>query len=1348
MRRTLFPLFTLALSIVWLPAVFPPTLAAADDDGFKPIFNGENLDGWSGDEKFWQVEDGAITGQTTAENPTNGNTFIIWRQGQVDDFELKLNYRIVGGNSGIQYRSTDLGNHVVGGYQADFEAGETWSGAHYHERGRGILAKRGEKTEVGPDGKVKVLESLGDGAELQSHIKMEDWNEYHIIVAGNHFIHKINGVVMSDVTDNDKQGFRQSGILALQLHAGEPMKVQFKDIRLKRTPMVGKKKIVLLAGHDSHGFGAHEHRAGCTLLAVALNENVPGVHAAVYTGGWPTDPTALDNADAIVMYADGGGGHPVIPHLKEVDALNKKGVGVVCLHYGVEVPKGPAGDAFLDWIGGYFETDWSVNPHWTANFKSFPDHPITRGVKPFSINDEWYYHMRFREDMKNVTPILSDLPPKETLNRPDGAHSGNPAVRAAIERGETQHVAWASEQDGRGRGFGFTGGHDHWNWGNDDFRKLVLNAIVWCAGAEVPPDGVSSNSLSRGELEGFIRSTQTAAVLPAAKPAAKSAVKPVISPIAFKPNAKAAFTSPIVTSKTPGHAVEIDVEIAGAKQISLVATDGGNGFSCDWCDWGEPRLVGPAGEKKLTDLKWKVATAGFGAVNVNKNCQGKPLRIGGQSVEYGIGTHANSVIIYDLPAGFDRFKARGGLDNGGTDQGTCGSQSSVQFHVYTEAVQPARFAATGGGGGGANDGARDPATAVDNLDVHEGLEATLFASEPMMLNPSNIDIDHRGRIWVCEIVNYRGHANDRPEGDRILILEDNNGDAKADTVKVFYQGKDIDSPHGVCVLPTPSGKGMRAIISSGANVFVFTDTDGDDKADKKDVLFTGISGVQHDHGIHAFTFGPDGKLYFNFGNAGQQIKDKDGKPIIDMAGNEVAARRKPYQDGMTFRCNMDGSEFETLGWNFRNNWMVTVDSFGTLWQSDNDDDGNRGVRINYVMEFGNYGYKDEMTGAGWQTKRTGMSDEIPLRHWHQNDPGVVPNLLQTGAGSPTGITVYEGDLLPKVFQNQVLHCDAGPSVCRAYPVENDGAGYKAEIVNILEGTRDKWFRPSDVSIAPDGSIFVADWYDPGVGGHQARDIQSGRLFRVTPKGDGGKYQTPKFDFSTAAGAAEALKNPNYCVRYMAWTALFKMGKEDLKAVKDALEPLWNSGNARYKARAFWLLAKLDPKGIDNEMDDPDPNIRIVALRAARQMKVDAMPMLKKAVHDDSPQVRREAAIAIRHLTHGDLSPSQIDELAGLWAELAAQYGGKDRWYLEALGIAAERQPDAFFAAWLEKVGESGWNTPAGRDIVWRIRAKAAPALIAKIIKSSPPETHPRYFRALDFHSGPEKDKALQSLLLP
>ncbi|MCA9165436.1 MAG: ThuA domain-containing protein, partial [Planctomycetales bacterium] len=262
-----------------------------------------------------------------------------------------------------------------------------------------------------------------------------------------------------------------------------------------------KKKIAFMAGRPSHGYGAHEHYAGCMLLADGLKNSLPNIEVEVFRNGWPQDPNAFDGADTIVMYCDGGGGHPVNQHLEQVDALADKGVGIACLHYAVEVPKGEPGDAFLDWIGGYFETDWSVNPHWTAEFTALPEHPVTRGVHPFAINDEWYYHMRFRDDMKNVTPILTDLPGPDTLRRPDGPHSGNPAVRAAVlQRKEPQHVAWASERDNGQRGFGFTGGHDHWNWGEENFRKLVLNAIAWTAHIEIPKDGLSGRRIDLADL--------------------------------------------------------------------------------------------------------------------------------------------------------------------------------------------------------------------------------------------------------------------------------------------------------------------------------------------------------------------------------------------------------------------------------------------------------------------------------------------------------------------------------------------------------------------------------------------------------------------------------------------------------------------------------------------------------------------------------------------------------------------------------------------------------------------------------------------------------------------------------
>ena len=269
----------------------------------------------------------------------------------------------------------------------------------------------------------------------------------------------------------------------------------------KSTEVTAKKKIVLIPGKDSHGVGEHEHLGGCQLLARLLNENVAGVNAVVTEQGWPKDTTVLDDAAAIVMYSDGGGGHMVIPHMAHIDRLTKKGTGLVNLHYAVEIPKGEGGDNFLRWIGGYFETDWSVNPFWTASFDSFPDHPITNGVKPFAVRDEWYYHMRFVPDNKDVVSILEKLPPDSSLTRPDGPHENNASVRKAVlENQEPQTVAWAFTRPDGGRGFGFTGAHVHRNWLDDNYRKLVLNAIVWAAKINVPQQGITSKTPTEEEL--------------------------------------------------------------------------------------------------------------------------------------------------------------------------------------------------------------------------------------------------------------------------------------------------------------------------------------------------------------------------------------------------------------------------------------------------------------------------------------------------------------------------------------------------------------------------------------------------------------------------------------------------------------------------------------------------------------------------------------------------------------------------------------------------------------------------------------------------------------------------------
>ena len=485
---------TLALVVLCTAA----TLAAARSaNRFVPIFDGVSLKGWDGNPKLWSVEDGAIVGRTTAEDPIPANSFLVWRQGELDDFELRLEFQIEGGNSGVQYRAferpREWGPHVMGGLQADFEAGERHTGGLFGERSRRILARRGEKVEVGADGKPVVTGSVGDPAELQEKINLNGWNRFEILAKGNRYIHKINGHVMVDVTDNDPNA-PVSGLLGLQVHRGPPMTVRFRNIELKRLQMPrGKRKVVFIGGPKSHGYGSHEHTAGLKLLIGALRDNFPQIHPTAYFDGHPADPTALDNADAVVLFSGGGLRHPWLSALGDVDRMAARGAGIGAIHFAVELPVGEPGAKFLEWIGGYFEQWWSVNPHWMMREPRLAEgHPITNGVQPFEIHDEWYFNIRFRQGMHDVTPILQAVPPPETMNRPDGKASGNPYARAAVRRGDWQTLMWANERPGGGRGFGFTGGHVHWNWAHPSYRKLVLNAIAWIAGAEVPPAGIES----------------------------------------------------------------------------------------------------------------------------------------------------------------------------------------------------------------------------------------------------------------------------------------------------------------------------------------------------------------------------------------------------------------------------------------------------------------------------------------------------------------------------------------------------------------------------------------------------------------------------------------------------------------------------------------------------------------------------------------------------------------------------------------------------------------------------------------------------------------------------------------
>src|SRR5579872_3534631 len=436
---------------------------------------------------------------------------------------------------------------------------------------------------------------------------------------------------------------------------------------------------------------------------------------------------------------------------------------------------------------------------------------------------------------------------------------------------------------------------------------------------------------------------------------------------------------------------------------------------------------------------------------------------------------------------------------------------------------------------------QSPQQAVHHFRPAGGLEVTLWAAEPLLENPTNMDIDERGRVWVLEGVNYRRqlkHLKDfRPNGDRILILEDTHGHGKADKVKVFDQNPALRSPLGIAVL------GNKVIVSQSPDVIVYT-KDDQDRIIKKEVLLTGWRGVDHDHGVHKVVFGPDGRYYLDNGDPGFDITDKSGNHL-------VSARTGPYYAGCALRVNPDGTQLTVLGHDFRNPYELAVDSFGSIWQSDNDDDGNAWTRLNYVFEGGSYGYWGP-GGRRWQ--------EDKGAHFHNELPGVVPNIARLGAGAPCGIVAYEGKLLPQKYRGQLLHAEAGKRVINSYFFENTGAGSTDNTEETVTSP-DAWFRPTDVVVAPDGSVFFSDWYDPVVGGHEMKDIARGRIYRLAPTGS--KSSVPRLDLKTPEGLAAAFGSPAQSVRYLAWMQLKEEGKNALPV----LASMWRQDDPVLKARA-------------------------------------------------------------------------------------------------------------------------------------------------------------------------------------
>jgi len=634
------------------------------------------------------------------------------------------------------------------------------------------------------------------------------------------------------------------------------------------------------------------------------------------------------------------------------------------------------------------------------------------------------------------------------------------------------------------------------------------------------------------------------------------------------------------------------------------------------------------------------------------------------------------------------------------------------------------------------------------LYVPEGFEVELWAESPMLYNPTNMDVDARGRIWVTEAVEYRDFNNKpadrfnfKDKGDRVMILEDTDHDGKADKSTVFVQDMDLKAPLGIAVI------GNKIFVSASPHVIVYTDENQDDKPDKKEVFLTGFGGFDHDHSLHSFLATPYGKFIFNTGNAGPHlVQDKSGwtlrsgslyaggTPYIKgNAGNQKSDDGRVWVGGLALEIAPDASQLKVMAHNFRNSYEVAMDSYGNMWQNDNDDQVIA-CRTSWLMEGSNAGYFSKDGTRYWQGDRR-LDQDIFTAHWHQEDPGVLKVGDKTGAGSPTGVTVYEGDAFGEKYRGMLLSCEAGRNLIFAYQTSPKGAGFAMKRFDLLssfpvsdeyyiwndnfEADKRKWFRPSDAVTGTDGTIYVADWYDAVVGGHAMNDKKGyGRIYRIRPKGK--NPQAPTLDFSTTKGLLDVIKSPAINVRAVAFEKLKSAGE---KIIPD-LEPLLSHPNPYIQARAIWLLAALGPKGLEKveriliahikktaKKSENPSEMTVTAYRALRKSGKNLQAinhrLLKYPLH---AALVREIAIGLRDLNYKD---SQVDLV-----QIASKFSAKDPYLLTALGIGVDEKRELFYADFAKSLPADPLKyTAAQSSILWELHPNASIKWIKKRAQS-------------------------------
>lgn len=605
--------------------------------------------------------------------------------------------------------------------------------------------------------------------------------------------------------------------------------------------------------------------------------------------------------------------------------------------------------------------------------------------------------------------------------------------------------------------------------------------------------------------------------------------------------------------------------------------------------------------------------------------------------------------------------------------------------------------------------------------VPEGLEITVWATSPQLFNPANMDVDHMGRVWVTEGVNYRRHSGRSREGDCVRVLQDTNGDGVCDSSHVFVREKELECPLGVAVFDNV------VFVSNTPNIIKYTDVNRDLKfdpaVDKREVFLTGFEQPQHDHSLHSVYAGPDGRLYFSNGNCGALFSDKSGNTFrIGGAylNNDYAGEKSDdghvYVGGFTASIDPDGHNAKILGYNYRNSYEGVRTSFGDMFLNDNDDPP--ACRVSHLIEGGSFGFFSRDGKRQWRAdKRPGQS--IPTAEWRQEDPGSIPAGDIYGGGAPTGMCFYENGALGDKWNGLLLSCETGRNVVFGYLPKPHGAGFKLErfdfcttnTTGVFKGSdfvggadnlsddRKTLFRPSDVCVGPDGAIYISDWFDKRTGGHQDTDEScSGTIYRIAPKGF--KPQVPGLNLDTVEGQIAALQSPATNIRHVAFTRLKEAGKTALPQVRE----LRDNPNPYIASRAEWLLAQLGEPGMiaaRTWLESDDATKRLVALRAIRAASNDTLDILNSMAADQSPMVRREVAVALRDVPAKQSVP--------ILARIARHIDGGDRSMLEAWGIGCEGKEDL---VWNILHPEGDWSEGFAH-LTWRLHPAAAVPELAK-----------------------------------